>query len=105
MEAGETLASTAHRETASDYSAVVATLGDRWRVVECRDRLQWILQRREGSRAGGGRWTGEVYFRSRDALISFCRTRAGQCAASAMAILAALPERFPSNADDADASP
>lgn len=105
MGIASSLTPTDDRETASDYSAVVAVLNDRWRVIACRNRIQWILQRRDASRAGATRWTGDSYFRTREALIVFCRTRAGQCAASTMAILAALPERYPSNADDADASP
>jgi hypothetical protein len=33
-------------ETADDYSGIVAILNPEWRVIECRDRLQWILQHR-----------------------------------------------------------
>ena len=35
------------------------------RVIECRDGIQWILQRRRP----GGRWADLGYFRNRDALI------------------------------------
>ena len=93
-----------HRETASDYSAVVTVLNTNWRVIRCRDDIQWILQRRDGSRAGRGRWTGSSYHTDREALIAFCRTRAGRGAAAGMAILAALPERYPAKAGTADAS-
>jgi hypothetical protein len=34
------------RETADRYSGFIAQLNPDWRVVECRDRVQWILQRR-----------------------------------------------------------
>jgi hypothetical protein len=30
-------------ESYDDYPRVVAKLNDRWRVIECRDRVQWIL--------------------------------------------------------------
>jgi hypothetical protein len=33
-------------ETADDYDRIVARIGSDWRIIECRDRLQWILQRR-----------------------------------------------------------
>lgn len=89
-----------HRETASDYSAVVAVLNKHWRVIRCRDDLQWILQSRDGQRAGGARWTGSSYHTDREALIRVCRTRAGHCTPSAMTILAALPERYPAKADE-----
>lgn len=39
-------ASVQHRESADDYHRVVAVLNDRWRVIECRDGIQWVLQRR-----------------------------------------------------------
>jgi hypothetical protein len=34
------------RESADDYARIVAILNDRWRVIECPDRIQWILQHR-----------------------------------------------------------
>jgi len=30
-------------ESYDGYPRVVAKLNDRWRVIECRDRVQWIL--------------------------------------------------------------
>ncbi len=50
-----------HRESDDNYARVVARLDDGWRVIVCRDDLQWILQRRDGERAGGARWAGVVY--------------------------------------------
>lgn len=50
-----------HQETADSYAAVVAQLNDQWRVIECRDGIQWILQRRDGQRAGQPRWMGVRY--------------------------------------------
>jgi hypothetical protein len=51
-------------ETADDYSGLVANLNPDWRVVECRDRAQWILQRR-GSPKKPRRndWRGRSYCR------------------------------------------
>ena len=46
----------------------VARVGD-VRVIECRDRIQWILQRRRKS----GRWLDLGYFRNRDTLIERSR--------------------------------
>jgi hypothetical protein len=31
-------------ETADDYYGFVARLNPDWRIVECRDRIQWVLQ-------------------------------------------------------------
>jgi hypothetical protein len=33
-------------ETSDGYARLVGQLSPDWRVIECRDRLQWILQRR-----------------------------------------------------------
>ena len=52
------------------------------RIIECKDRIQWIVQRRTG-----GEWRSE----------GFCRTRAGlESRVSRMApeIRAAFPPRF-----------
>lgn len=81
-------------ETGDAYVAVVARLNDLWRVIRCRDGIQWILQRRDGQRAGGTRWTGSCYLTTREALIRVCRTRAGDCDPIAWWTLLALPERY-----------
>jgi hypothetical protein len=51
------------RERDDAYPHIVRA-GD-LRVIECRDALQWILQRRRKS----GRWIDLGYFRNRDVLI------------------------------------
>lgn len=48
-------------ETADDYRHVVAQLSDGWRVIVCAGGIQWILQRRDGERAGRARWVGIDY--------------------------------------------
>lgn len=56
-------------EGAGDYAAVVAVLSAKWRVITCRDRLQWILQRREGVTAGAPRWANVSHCPTRDTLL------------------------------------
>jgi hypothetical protein len=51
---------TSHRERDDDYPTG-ARLSDTVRVIDCKDGVQWILQRRRGDQ-----WQG----------VSFCRTRA-----------------------------
>ncbi len=47
---------TNHRETANDYRHVIFQHGN-LRVVECRDRIQWLLQRRTHAESpAGARW-------------------------------------------------
>lgn len=80
-------------ESADTYPHVLAVLNDRWRVVQCKARLQWILQHRLGSteRAAGSDWRGRSFCRTADALIRSCSHYVEDIDQSARAILAALP--------------
>lgn len=77
------------RERDDDYRAVVVQFNAKNRVIRCKDGIQWIVQRRDGESAGRVRWTGSRYFRTRNALIAFCRTLCGPFDPAA---LARLPE-------------
>ena len=60
-----------HRERDDAYRNVVAQLAPRWRVIICRDGIQWILQRKEASH--GGPWRGVSYnTTNRDGLLRAC---------------------------------
>jgi len=86
-------------ETADNYSGFVAQLNPDWRVIACRDRVQWVLQRR-GSPKMSRRddWRGRSYCQTREALIRCTREQAGVIDPAAAAILAALPERIEQSA-------
>ena len=83
-----------HHETSDGYVGQVVQVCDRWRVITCRDHLQWILQRRDAQRSGQPRWTGVRYFQTREALVRTCRTLCERVDPAAMAMLLALPERI-----------
>jgi hypothetical protein len=79
-------------EGADDYPRIVAHLNARWRVIECRDRIQWILQYRASAETyAGARWAGRSYCRTSEALRRCCKENAGMVDASAAAILSDLP--------------
>jgi hypothetical protein len=81
-------------ESDDNYYRIVIRLNDRWRVIECRDGVQWILQYRASAETyPTAFWKGRGYFRTREALIRSC-TCAGAISAAAAAILAALPDWF-----------
>jgi hypothetical protein len=83
------------RETADNYPRVVAILNPGWRVIECRDGVQWILQRRGSPEmARGDDWRGRSYCQTKEALIRCTREYAGEIEPAACATLAALPERI-----------
>jgi hypothetical protein len=81
-----------HREEADAYPAIVAKLNSTWRVIECRDRIQWILQRRAGKRHGQPRWDGRCYCRTRDGLLRRVRELASEIEPVASAFLKNLPD-------------
>jgi hypothetical protein len=80
-------------ESADDYIGLVVQLNAGWRVVECRDGIQWILQRR-GSPKKSRRndWRGRSYCRTSEALIRCTREYIGPLDPAVMAILKELPE-------------
>ena len=66
-----------HRETDENYFGVIVREGV-WRVIACRNGIQWILQRRRRSeRAAGGRWVAVGYYLSRGPLIDRWRKETG----------------------------
>ena len=68
-----------------DAYPALAHLGAQIRVIDCKDGLQWILQRRVGKR-----WRSISFHRDRDVLINRCGA-----SGDALDILRALPGRHP----------
>lgn len=78
-------------ESADDYPGVIARLAPRWRVIVCRDGLQWIIQ--QGKRNGPTlAWRGRSYHRQREVLLRFCAQFVSDPDPDAMRTLAALPD-------------
>ena len=50
------------QESADHYPHVVAQLSPKWRIIECRDREQWVLQRKKTS------WDARSHCRTSEAL-------------------------------------
>ncbi|ESY80660.1 hypothetical protein X740_12375 [Mesorhizobium sp. LNHC221B00] len=80
------------REESENYPAVVAKLNSGWRVIECRDGIQWILQRLAGKRHGQPRWEGRSYCRSRQALLRFVHSCCGPVDVAGLALVETLPD-------------
>lgn len=72
-----------HRETDEDYSKVIAQLGPKNRLIECKDGIQWILQAKVGNR-----WLSEKFLTSRDGVLRRAEGLPGS------EVLRLLPERF-----------
>ena len=86
-----------HRETSDFYRGVIAVLTSRWRVVSCRNGIQWILQKRTAEPLHAGIWRGQSYFTSRDALLEACARRELLSDEKACASLDALPDLINQN--------
>jgi len=81
----------AWRGEENDTYPVVATLNGRWRIIVCKNSIQWILQTRRG---GPDSWRGRSYCCTREALVRCARQHAAQLGGDALAILLRLPERI-----------
>jgi hypothetical protein len=84
-------------EESDTYPRLVARLNPKWRVICCRDAIQWILQSRCGQRDGLPRWRSRYFFRTRQGLVSGSREYAGEISGHALVVLLRLPDRFPEN--------
>lgn len=84
------------RESDDDYGRIVCRLNGRWRVIECRDGAQWILQYRASAAKAyaGVRWVSRSYCRTREALKSVCACHTEGPDAKAWAVLHGLPRRL-----------
>lgn len=79
---------TDHREEADGYRGEVFRRGD-LRIAECRDGLQWLLQRERPTRtAGGAAWRTLAYCVTRKALTRLYTAHSG----APVPELAELPE-------------
>lgn len=70
------------------YFKTVVLLAEGWRVIECKDGLQWVLQRRKAAGGHRAHWRGVSYCTSREALI---RLSARVASPDALCTLRALP--------------
>jgi hypothetical protein len=72
---------TSHRERDEGYPAVVR-LSDTVRVIDCKDGIQWILQRRYGDQ-----WRGVAFCRRRDTLIREAKKLLGHVSEALLSLL------------------
>lgn len=80
-----------HRERDETYRGVIVALSDRWRVILCKDEIQFILQKRSVAPPNTGTWAGKTYSTTRNGLIAACSSRGLLSEAFARQVLEALP--------------
>ena len=80
-----------HRETSDFYRGVIAVLTSRWRVINCKNGIQWILQKRTAEPLHEGIWRGRSYHTTQNSLIEACAKLELLSEDRARAALDALP--------------
>ncbi|WP_406645931.1 hypothetical protein QEZ52_18385 [Aliisedimentitalea scapharcae] len=79
------------RECSDFHNKILLALGD-YRVIACKDNIQWILQqRRRGNPRAGRAWRAIGYCMQRSSLARLWPEKNG----APHSAFAALPERFP----------
>ena len=80
-----------HREGADSYHKVIVQLAQRWRIIQCRNAEQWIIQKRSAEPLHQGVWRSVSYVVSRDKLIDLSASLGLLSEPSKRAVLEALP--------------
>ena len=80
-----------HRERDDNYKGVIVQLDPRWRIIECRDATQWIIQKRSAEPLNPGYWLGASYVTDRNKLIELSTALGLLSEPSLRAVLEALP--------------
>ena len=56
-----------NRERDDAYIGTIVQFSPRWRLVLCKDQMQWIIQKKESSRRGD--WRGKQYLTRKDSVL------------------------------------
>ena len=72
-------------------SGVILQLAPRWRIIECRNAEQWIIQKRSAEPLHQGVWRSVSYVVSRDKLIELSASLGLLSEPSKRTVLEALP--------------
>ena len=80
-----------HRERDDAYIGAIVQFAPRWRLVLCKDQIQWIIQKKESSHRGF--WRGKQYMTSKESVFEACGRLGLLSDANTEAVLHALPDR------------
>jgi hypothetical protein len=83
---------TTHRERDDKNSKVIVKLAPRWRIIECRNAEQWIIQKRSAEPSHPAPWRGVSYVVSREKLIELSASLGLLSESSKRAVLERLPK-------------
>lgn len=92
------------RESDNSYRRLALQINGHWRVVVCRDGIQWILQHLSRDlRPDGSGWEGCSYCTTRSALIRSIQSKCGPVDAAVLAALDDLPGQIATDANQVEA--
>lgn len=80
-----------HRERDGAYIGTIVQFSPRWRLILCKDQMQWIIQKKESSRRGD--WRGKQYLTCKDSVLKACGSLGLLSDPNTEAVLTTLPER------------
>lgn len=83
---------TSHRERDDEYTGTVIQFNARWRLIICKDNIQWIVQKRTSKDLNKGMWLGKSYLTTREAVIAVCSSQGWLEDPARRAVLDALPQ-------------
>ena len=78
-----------HRERDEAYLGAIVQFNPRWRLVLCKDQMQWIIQKKESSRQGD--WRGLKYLTCKDSVLKASGSLGLLSDPKVKAVLHALP--------------
>jgi len=78
-----------HRERDDAYLGTIVQFSPRWRLVLCKDQMQWIIQKKESSRRGD--WRGLKYLTCKDSILKASGSLGLLSDPKVKAVLHALP--------------
>ena len=56
-----------HRERDDAYIGTIVQFSPRWRLILCKDKMQWIIQKKESCHRGF--WRSKQYFTCKDSVL------------------------------------
>jgi hypothetical protein len=81
-----------NQETSESYLQIILNIGDKHRVIQCKDNIQWIVQYQCGLNDAGKRYRNLSYIRTKNLLIDACRSVCPQLGQPELYILDKLPD-------------
>lgn len=81
------------QEKSDNYHKIIMRIDDKWRVIECKDGIQWIIQKKKGYYENKPAWKSISFCRSRKGLRYWVKIRTGKRSMTIAKEFRKLPRR------------